>query len=105
MAYNLNLNTQKISVAREIAEILRESGKLFHDETGVQKRIYGRLKSVKGLGWYIDDFKRAQVSYNLTDIDQNGMLEVFEATCLEAEKLGYRVTGSELVGLAPFRSF
>lgn len=105
IAYNVNLNTRDVKVARQIAENLRESGKTSFNERGEKTQVRGRLKSVKGLGWYIDDFKKAQVSYNLTDTDQAGMLDVFLATREEAAKLGFSVTGSELVGLAPLSEF
>lgn len=101
IAYNVNLDTKDVSIARDIAEMVRESGKVVIDSYGERERIPGRFKSVKGLGWYIKDFDCVQVSYNLTDIEQAGMLDVFLATKEEAERLGCKVTGSELVGLAP----
>lgn len=105
IAYNVNLNTHDASVACQIAENVRESGKLVPAENGETIRIKGRLQTVKGLGWYIEDFRKAQVSYNLTDITRAGILDVFLTTCEEAEKLGFEVTGSELIGLAPLSEF
>jgi glutamate formiminotransferase/formiminotetrahydrofolate cyclodeaminase len=100
VAYNINLDTKDVSIAKNIAELVRESGKVVTDRYGKRERIPGRFRSVKGLGWYIKDFDCVQVSYNLTDLDNAGMLDVFLATKEEAEKLQCTVTGSELVGLA-----
>jgi len=105
IAYNVNLNTKDVDIARQIAENVRESGKIVQGKDGNKARIRGKLKSVKGLGWYIEDFQKAQVSYNLTDIEQAGLLDVFLATQTEAEALGFKVTGSELVGLCPISEF
>ncbi|WP_417589773.1 glutamate formimidoyltransferase [Owenweeksia hongkongensis] len=105
IAYNVNLNTKDVSIAKKIASNVRESGKWEIAESGERSKVFGKLKSVKGLGWYIEDFQKAQVSYNLTDITEAGMLDVFLATQEEAEKLGVEVTGSELVGLAPISEF
>lgn len=105
IAYNVNLNTKDVAIAKKIASNVRESGKWEMDSNGERTKVMGKLKSVKGLGWYIEDFQKAQVSYNLTDISGAGMLDVFLATQEEAEKLGVKVTGSELVGLAPMNEF
>lgn len=101
VAYNVNLSTKDVSIAKKIAEAVRESGKVVTDGYGKRERIPGKFKSVKGLGWYIEDFDKVQVSYNLTDIQEAGMLDVFLATKEEAEKLDCEVSGSELVGLCP----
>lgn len=105
IAYNVNLNTKDVAIAKKIAANVRESGKWEVAESGERTKVFGKLKSVKGLGWYIEDFQKAQVSYNLTDINEAGMLDVFLATKEEAEKFGVKVTGSELVGLAPISEF
>lgn len=105
IAYNVNLNTEDVAIAKKIASNVRESGKWEIGSNGERSKVMGKLKSVKGLGWYIEDFQKAQVSYNLTDISEAGMLDVFIATQEEAEKLGVKVSGSELVGLAPMSEF
>ncbi len=105
IAYNVNLNTKEIGIARQIAEKVRESGKIVIQSDGRKPQIKGKLKSVKSLGWYSEDYQKAQVSYNLTDINQAGLLDVFLATKTEAEALSIEVTGSELIGLAPLSEF
>lgn len=105
IAYNVNLNTKDVAIAKKIASNVRESGKWIIKSNGERTKVMGKLKSVKGLGWYIEDFQKAQVSYNLTNISEAGMLDVCLATQEEAEKLGVKVTGSELVGLAPMSEF
>lgn len=101
IAFNINLDTEEVKKAKKIAELVRESGMVVVDSYGDRERIPGRFKSVKALGWYIKDFDKVQVSYNLTDIDKAGILDVFIATKEEAQKLNCNVTGSELVGLIP----
>jgi len=105
IAYNVNLDTQDVSTAKAIAARVRESGQLKTGADGKKIREHGALKAVKGIGWYIEDFKKVQVSYNLTDLSVNGMLEVFLRTRQEAEKAGCTVSGSELIGLAPLSEF
>jgi len=109
IAYNVNLNTRDRRIAQEIALTLRESGRtrrnaqgnVVRDEKGQALKIPGKLKAVKGVGWYIEEYGQAQVSYNLTNYKITPLHVLFEETCKEAERLGARVTGSELVGLIP----
>ncbi len=109
IAYNVNLATDDVSVANEIAFTLRESGRLKRDANGEKilgpdgkaLRIPGRLKCVKGLGVPMPEKGIVQVSMNLTDFDVTPPHAAFEACREEAEKLGTRVTGSEVVGLVP----
>lgn len=101
IAFNINLDTEDVQNAKKIAQLVRESGMVVVDSYGDRERIPGRFKSVKALGWYIKDFDKVQVSYNLTDISSAGILDVFIATKEEAQKLNCRVTGCELVGLVP----
>ena len=109
IAYNFNLNTRDTRLANKIAFALREMGRAERDEQGkivrnpdgTSVKIPGRFKKVRAIGWYMDDYHMAQVSMNLTDYDVSPLHLVFEAACEEAEKIGARVTGSELVGLVP----
>jgi glutamate formiminotransferase / formiminotetrahydrofolate cyclodeaminase len=114
VAYNINLNTTSVrranSVAFDIREqgrILREgdpvNGEIIKDENGEPKRIPGTCKSVKAIGWYIEEYGLAQVSMNLTNINDTSLHKAFEESCKSAEQHGLRVTGSELVGLVPKR--
>jgi len=63
----------------------------------------GLFKSCKAIGWYVDTYKRAQLSINLTDYKVTGMVDVLEATRRMAVDRGLVVTGSEIVGLVPFK--
>lgn len=109
IAYNVDLNTRDRRVANRIAGVLRESGRpkrddhgtIVRDENGRAVREPGRFAYLAGVGWYIEEYGRAQVSYNLTNPQVTTIHDVFDATCEEAEKLGVRVTGSEIVGLVP----
>ena len=102
IAYNVNLNTKDKKLAHEIASTIRESGKKVKDKGGeVLAVIPGRLKAVKAVGWYIEEYGFAQVSINLLDYTVTPLYKVFEVVKEEAEKLGLFVTGSEIVGLVP----
>ncbi|MBD78587.1 MAG: glutamate formimidoyltransferase [Crocinitomicaceae bacterium] len=115
VAYNVNLNTTSTRRANAIAFDIREAGRLKRegnpltgkkvlDENGEPVRIPGKFKSVKGIGWYIDEYGVAQISYNLTNINVASIHEVFDETCKSADSRGIRVTGSELIGLVPLKA-
>jgi glutamate formiminotransferase / formiminotetrahydrofolate cyclodeaminase len=100
VAYNVNLDTGSVEVANKIAARIRTSGKVIY-KNGIKKRTNGLLKSVKAIGWYIDEYKKAQVSMNLTDIKKTPMHVAYETIKEAAGNLGVKVTGSELIGLVP----
>jgi glutamate formiminotransferase/formiminotetrahydrofolate cyclodeaminase len=101
IAYNVNINSTSVAIAKKIAAEIRESGLLTKQADGSWHRIPGRCKGVKAIGWFIDDFGIAQVSMNLCDITQTSMHEAFERCEEIAQKHGARVTGSELIGMVP----
>ncbi|GMQ86498.1 MAG: hypothetical protein BMS9Abin07_2077 [Acidimicrobiia bacterium] len=109
IAYNVNLNTSDRRLAHQVASAVRTlgtaqrdaAGKIVKDTDGKTVFTPGRFQEVKGLGWYIDEYDRAQVSLNLTDHHVSPLHEVFDACRQEAAVRGMRVTGSELVGLVP----
>ena len=115
VAYNINLNSTSTRRANAIAFDIREAGRVKRDgnpitgkkildTNGDPVRIPGKLKAVKGIGWYIEEYGIAQISYNLTNISITSMHEAFDETCKAADKRGIRVTGSELVGLVPLQA-
>lgn len=112
IAYNVNLNTRDTKIARDIAFTIREKGcikrdakrKIVRDENGKALRAPGIFKDVKAVGWYMDDFGRAQVSINLINYKISPAHLVFDECCRIATELGVRVTGSELVGLLPLEA-
>jgi len=109
IAYNVNLNTRDKRLAHAVAQEIREAGKpkrgpdgkIVKDAAGKSAMTPGRFRHCRAVGWYIEEFGRAQVSINLTDYRVTPLHEVFEACREEASRLGLRVTGSELVGLIP----
>lgn len=105
IAYNVNLNTTDVAIAKKIAEKIRESGYLKLGENGHKQRIPGRCPGVKAIGWFMPAYGKAQVSMNITDLDKTPVHLAFEACREEATLLGATVTGSELIGLAPLRVF
>ncbi len=109
IAYNVNLNTRDRKLAQEIALSIREQGRsakgpdgaILRDEKGNAVKIPGRLPRVRAIGWYIEEYRCAQVSINLTDYHVTPLHAVYETVREEAEKLGLLATGSEVVGLVP----
>ncbi len=112
IAYNINLNTRDVSIAREIAFTIREKGRLkrdtdgkvVRDEEGKALRVLGKFKACKAVGWYMEDFGRAQISINFVNYKITPPHTVFDESCKLADELGARVTGSELVGLIPLEA-
>ena len=112
IAFNVNLNTTSVRRANSIAFDVRErgrvkregdsvTGKIVKDENGNQVYIPGSLKSVKAIGWFIEEYGIAQISMNLTNIRDTPVHIAFDEVCKKADNRGIRVTGSELVGLLP----
>jgi glutamate formiminotransferase len=87
IAYNINLDTDRLDVARKIAAAIRHSS--------------GGLRYVKAMGIKIDDRNLTQVSMNLTNFQKTPMFRVFEMVKREAERYGVSVLESEIVGLVP----
>lgn len=101
IAYNVNLDTDSVEIANEIARSVRASGRLVTQADGTKKRVPGKLKYLKAIGWYIEEYSKAQVSMNLTNMYETSVHHAFEACVEAAEQLGVKVTGSELIGLIP----
>ncbi len=109
IAYNINLNTRDKKKAHDIALTIRESGrykrdkngKIVKDEKGNKVRQKGLFTHCKAVGWYIDEYERAQISINLTNYKITPPHIVLEKVRELAAEKGILVTGSELVGLAP----
>ena len=109
IAYNVNLNTNNVKAASEIAGRIRESGRPQKDGNGHPvlgadgKKVVlpGTLKSVKAMGVALDSHNIAQVSMNLTNFYVTSLHTAYEEVKKEAATLGLTVTGSEIVGLTP----
>ena len=111
VAYNVNLNTTSTRRANAIAFDVREAGrvkrvdgKVVNDAQGNPVQIPGSLKSVKAIGWFIEEYGIAQISINLTNINITPLHIAFDEVCKKADARGIRVTGSELVGLLPLQA-
>ena len=115
VAYNINLNTTSTRRANAVAFDVRErgrvkregdpiTGKIVRDKEGNPVMIPGSLKSVKAIGWYIEEYGIAQISMNLTNLSVTPVHVAFDEVCRRAEARGLRVTGSELVGLIPLKA-
>ncbi|PYI95416.1 MAG: glutamate formimidoyltransferase [Verrucomicrobia bacterium] len=112
VAYNVNLNTKSVRRATSVAFDVREqgrvktedgtpSGKPVLDSNGEPVRIPGTLKHVKAIGWFVKEYGIAQVSMNLTNIEETPLHVAFDACVEAASNRGLRVTGSEIVGMVP----
>ena len=115
VAYNINLNTTSARRANAVAFDVRErgrakrkgnplTGEIVRDNRGNPVMIPGSLKSVKAIGWYIEEYGIAQISMNLTNISVTPIHVAFDEVSRRAEARGLRVTGSELVGLVPLKA-
>src|SRR5213082_3360938 len=112
IAYNVNLNTKAVRRANSVAFDVRELGRVktldgtphgnpMVDEKGEPIRVPGMLKHVKAIGWYVEEYGIAQVSMNLTNIQETPLHAAFDACHESATRRGLRVTGSEIVGMVP----
>jgi len=90
IAYNINLNTPDLDIAKRIAKTIRFSS--------------GGMPCVKAMGVDLRARNLAQVSMNLTDFEQTPIHRVFETVKREAGRLGVGIVGSEIVGLIPRRA-
>jgi len=120
IAYNINLNTKDKRLATDIAFDIRElgrskrkkdprslnllDGEIVRNKDGSPVKVPGIFKDVKAIGWYVSEYKRAQISINFINYKTSSVHAVFDAVCNLAEERGVRVTGSELVGLIPIDS-
>src|SRR5213595_3981480 len=112
VAYNVNLNTKAVRRANSVAFDVREQGRVktedgapygkpVLDANGEPVRIPGVLKHVKAIGWFVKEYGIAQVSMNLTNIEETPLHVAFDACVEAASQRGLRVTGSEIVGMVP----
>lgn len=90
MAYNIDLDTDNVEIAKAIAKTIRGSG--------------GGYPSIKALGVMIEETNRAQVTINVCNFREVSLARVFETVKREAERYGVNVTGSEIVGLVPMEA-
>jgi len=111
IAYNVNIKSTDVKFAKEIAEILRESGRPKRDEAGnvikidgITVKEAGRLKCFKGMGVSLEKYQITQVSINLTNYNVTSLHAAFEEVKKEAARLGVEVSGSEIVGLVPLEA-
>ena len=104
VAFNVNLNTTSTRRANAIAYDVREKGRSVKNEQGEIISVPGTLKSVKAIGWYIEEYGITQISMNLTNISVTPVHIAFDEVCRKADARGVRVTGSELVGLIPLKA-
>ncbi len=88
----------------DINELLKSNGYSEENLIGKAVKKLGFYKDVKAIGWYVDTFKRAQISINFNNFKNSTIHDVFDKACELAIERGVRVTGSELVGLIPLEA-
>jgi len=115
VAFNVNLNTTSTRRANAIAFDVRERGRVKRvghpitgkpalDAKGNKVMEPGSLKSVKAIGWFIEEYGIAQISMNLTDISITSVHKAYDEVFEKAFARGIRVSGSELVGVIPLEA-
>ncbi len=115
VAINYNLNTTSTRRANSVAFDVRErgrslregdpiTGKIVKGDDGKPVMVPGTLKHTKAIGWFIDEFGIAQISMNMTNIDETPIHMAYDEVCAKAMARGMRVTGSELVGVVPLKA-
>lgn len=87
VAYNINLNTDNLEIANQIARCIRH--------------ISGGLRYCKAMGVELKERNIVQVSINMTDYTKTALYRVFEMVKFEARRYGVEIVGSEIIGLAP----
>lgn len=90
IAFNVNLDTDDVNIARAIAKSVRGSS--------------GGYRACKALGIMLEDRKIAQVSMNMVNYEETPLYRVYEAIRFEAERWGVRIIGSELIGMSPAKA-
>jgi glutamate formiminotransferase len=90
VAYNVNLDSNNIEVANDIAKKVRH--------------LSGGLRYCKGIGIELKDRGLVQVSMNMTDYTRTALYRAFELIKVEARRYGVNVIGSEIVGLVPMEA-
>ena len=98
LAYNVNLVTRDVALAKVIAERIRESGKMI-----AGRRQAGLFKGVKAIAWDVAEYAMVQVSTNITNTEEVGLHDVYEAVKMLALEADVAIAGSELIGLTPLR--
>ena len=104
IAYNITLNSQSVEIAKAIAADIRESGKIITDANGNKIKVPGLFTHLKAIGWYINEYQKAQVSMNITDFEKTPISEVFETVKKIASSYNITISGSELIGLLPLKA-
>lgn len=100
VAFNISLDTEDVDKAAHIAERLRTRG-FTREENGQRVKVPGLLQQTRAIGWYMADYKQAQVSLNILDYRVTSPLQAFEACKSLAEEMGITIKGSEVIGLIP----
>jgi glutamate formiminotransferase/formiminotetrahydrofolate cyclodeaminase len=101
IAFNVNLATKSIDIAKHIAGDIRQSGRTYISPSGETSRCPGLLTQVKAIGWYNADFDMVQVSTNITDFNITPLYKVLETIKQRALFYKTSVIGCELVGMIP----
>lgn len=100
VAFNIALNTKDVAIANEIAKSMRESGYV-KNENANKVKVDGLLPKLRAIGWYMQDYELAQVSFNLLDYTATSPLKVWQTCERLAHEMNVELVGSEVIGLIP----
>jgi len=109
IAYNVNLNTSDLKIAKAIAAAIRQSRQYNKQHLSESIKKAGQILNVEtvtwqecqAIGWYIDEYKCCQISFNLLDYKKTSLHQAYLGVNSLASMQGIVVTGSEIIGLAP----
>ena len=110
IAYNVYIDTKDLSIAKSIAQTIRERRQQYQQislpaKTGIgQGQNEITWQDCQAIGWYIDEYKCCQISLNLLDYKKTSMHAAYLGVSSLASKYGIKVTGSELIGLCPLEA-
>ncbi len=106
VAYNINLNTQDVNIAKAIAQAIRDRRQHYqqivshYKEVQAQQEI-GMWQEIQAIGWYVKGYGCCQVSLNLLDYRTTSLHQAYLGVSRLASELGVSVSGSEIIGLVP----
>jgi glutamate formiminotransferase/formiminotetrahydrofolate cyclodeaminase len=104
IAYNISLNTSSIQIAQEIAKEIRNERSAFNNKMENLKAVDETFGYVKAIGWFIEEFDKAQVSMNIVDIQKANLYRIYSKVKEKAKYKGVEITGSEIIGLIPLQA-
>ncbi len=102
IAYNIDLDTKDLKIAKTIAQSIREQRQLHEQKTDQAQQL--TWKESQAIAWYIDEYRNCQISLNLLDYKQTSLHQAFLGVKNLASLHGVKVISSEIIGLVPLQA-